>query len=279
MRMLERFWIGVYLAAGSFWLLWLYKKLLIYLSCAAVIFFCMQVFLYNLPLLGFAGDEFSLLIALQGLHYQITISGWFYQIALVVGSFFYVFMLTFFHIGLIRHTLALVLGNSSLRVSTVMMDTVQWWRTILNWALLFTALHLMMRFVMASGCCLHPFLVHVGTVLIYILMAGWSLLTFLVLPVIAIERQGVWHAIKRSQKLVSAVIIEIIGAQCWIMILCLLAIMPLIMLMKAVGSQTSVNVLFVIMTWLVVFASYIVLSAQTVIRTLMYQRSMQLTSR
>lgn len=277
MTICKRFWIGVYLAASSFWLLWLHKKLLAYLSFAALTFFCIQVFLYNLPLIGFAGDEFSLLIVLQGMQYQITISRWFYQVAFVIASFVYFFMLTVLHLGLINHTLAIVHGNVSIGIRKALAAVLKHWRMILKWSLLFVALYIGMHVIMISAAYFNHPLAFVEIGMLYILMLGWSLLTFFVLPIIIAENRGVCQAIRRSFQLISAVFFEIIGAQCWVFIICILAIVPMVMFFRAMGSQAGLSFLFVLMSWLIVAASYIVLSAQTVIKALLYQRAMLLT--
>lgn len=278
MGIVERFWIGIYLASNSFWLLWQHKKLLIYLSGTAIAYFFIQLFLYNVPLFGFAGDEFMMLITLQGLHYSLEVAHWLYYVVLALATFGYICVLTFFHIGLIKHTLAILRGNVDVSMRSILMSCLLVWRAILGWSALLTVISLFAHLVAVSSSYVHRWLSPFSIVLVLILLIVWSLITYLVTPVIAAEKVSVWQAIKRSALLVAIVLVEIIGAQCWILLITLLGIMPMVMIMHAISSQVGLSLLFVLMTWVVVCACYIVLSAQAVIRALLYERCVQMTT-
>jgi hypothetical protein len=278
MSMQERFREGIYTASHSFAMLYEHPKLLVYLSVAAVLYFFAQVLVYNVPLVGFAGDELTLFIGMQGIQYSfIEFTQWLHQGFLITITFIYSFIITFLHVCLIRHVLALIYEDAErARVRVVLSKSWSAINRILVWSMLFTVMSLVLRIIALSTYTNHV-AYFFGLVIATVLAACWSLLTFFVLPIIAVHDVSIWRAIQTSYKMVLALVIEIIGAECWFGVISLLIFIPLA-IMSHVFSQGTGSCLLIgslLSTLMTVLAGYIILSAHTVLKTKLYYRYVQ----
>lgn len=273
MSLKERFFNGVYTASHSFAMLWTHPELLLYLGLAAIVYFLAQVLVCNIPLIGFAGDELTLFIGMQGLQYSlIEFTHWLYHGLLVIVTFVYVFIITFLHVCLIRHTFAILYESSDkAHVCVVLRNSCTALGRIAQWSILFTFISLVLRIIAVSTYSTTA-IFSIGLVFVIILVTCWSLLTFFVVPIIAIHKVSIWRAIKTSYKMVKSLLLEIIGAESWICVISLLTFIPLSIVLHVLGQGSGFGILVMtaITTLITVFAGYIILSAQTVLKTKLY---------
>jgi len=252
MSIRERFMVGLYLSSSSFWMLWLHKKLLAYLSFLLVVFYFVPLLLHNTKFFKLAANE--------------SMS---HNIAFELGFFAYLFLLTFLLMALIKHTMAIIHGNGSISVRAVVKDTVSLWPQIFGWSLLFTIVLCLIR-----GMWL--FTAHISFIPSWLisvkalgLLIVWVLATFLVLPVIAVEKKGVLAALIKSCRLVYHVYVELIAVFCWITIVGGLGMAVILMIMHATSNQY----LSLLLLWLVIIGYYLIHSAVGVAQALLYQRA------
>ncbi len=256
MTIRERFMVGLYLSSSSFWLLWLHKKLLVYLSFLLVVFYFVPLIFHNNKFVKLASNE--------------SLS---YNIAFELGFFAYIFLLNFLLIALIKHTMAIIHGNGSISVRAVVKDTASLWPQIFGWSLLFSIVLCLIR-----GLC--HFAAHFSFIptwvldfKAFLLFVAWVLITFLVLPVIAVEKKGVFGAVIKSFKLMCHVFVETIGALVWISIIGGLGIAVIVMIMHVTSNQY----LSLLLSWVVIIGYYLIHSAIGVTQALLYQRSIQVS--
>lgn len=273
MSLLGRFGNGMYMASYSFAMLWSHPGLLIYLGVAAFIYFVAQLLVYNMPAIGFAGDEFTLFIGMQGLQYSLLeFSHWLYQGLLLIVTFAYVFIITFLHVCLIRHTMAIIYEDSErAHVLVVLKKSMAALARITQWSIIFTIISLVLR-IIAITTYSDKLIFSLGLILVIGLVGCWSLITFFVLPIIAVHNVGIWRALKTSFKMVKSLLIEIVGAQTWMALIVILTFLPLSIVLRVLGhgSGFGIMVFYFITTLLTVFSAYIILSAQTVVKTKLY---------
>lgn len=278
MSIKERFREGIYMASHSFAMLYANPKLLVYLGFAAAIYFLAQVLVYNMPMVGFAGDELTLFIGMQGVQYSfIEFTQWLHQGLLIIVTFVYGVIITFLHVCLIRHVLAIIYEDESrARISVVLSKSWAAIHRILAWSVLFTLMSLVLR-VIAISTYSSKVAYPVGLVAVIIVVGCWSLLTFFVLPIIAVHDVTIWRAIKTSYKMVKTLFVEIIGAECWISVISFLIFIPLSIILRVLGQGAGYGQLMssLIVTLVTVLAGYIILSAQTVLKTKLYYHYVQ----
>ena len=256
MSIRERFMVGLYLSSSSFWLLWLHKKLLVYLSFLLVVFYFVPLIFHNTKFIKLASNE--------------SIS---YNIAFELGFFVYLYLLNFLLIALIKHTMAIIHGNGSIGVRSVVKDTTSLWPQIFGWTLLSAIVLCLIRgmwLISAHFSFVPSWLINLKALGLLVI---WVLVTFLVLPVIAVEKKGIFGAIKKSFKLVCHVYVEMIASLCWIGIIGGLGIAVILMLMHAAGNQYLALLLF----WVAIVGYYLIHSAIGVTQALLYQRSIQVS--
>ena len=273
MSVKKHFCNGLYMASNSFAMLWMHPGLLVYLGLAAIVYFIAQILAYNMPMIGFAGDEFTLFIGLQGLQYSlIELTHWIYQGILVLITFVYVFIITFLHVCLIRHVLAILYEDAErAQIKVVLKKSWSALGSIATWSVLFTCISLLLR-VIAISTYSNKTSFSLGLMTVIILVAGWSLVTFFVLPIIAVHKVSIWRAIKTSFKMVKDIFFEIIGAECWMGLIAVLIFIPLSILLRVLsqGSGVGILIIFELVNLMTLLIGYIILSAQTVLRTKLY---------
>jgi hypothetical protein len=273
MGMSERFRNGVYMASNSFAMLWDHPGLLIYLGGAAFVYLLVQLLVYNIPMIGFAGDELTIFIGMQGLQYSLVeFSQWLYQGFFVLLTFMYVFAITFLHVCLIRHTLAIIYDDKDkAKILVVLRKSVISLGRITIWSILFTGISLVLR-VIAFSTYSSKASFSLGLIVVIMVVASWALATFFVLPIIAVHTIGIWRALTTSFKMVTSLLVEIIGAQAWMALISLLTFIPLSIVLRVVGQSSGMGTLVISfgITLLTVFSAYIILSAQTVLKTKLY---------
>ena len=145
----ERFWTGLYLASDSFTLLWQHPRLFVYLGAAAIVYFFVQLMSYNMPIVGFAGDEVTMFIGMQGWQYNsIEPTHWVYQGFFFIFTYFYVFIITFLHVCLIRHVLAILYEDpEKAHVRVVFLRSKTAVRPVAAWSFIFTLISLVLRMI------------------------------------------------------------------------------------------------------------------------------------
>jgi len=278
MNVWERFCNGIYTASNSFAMLWFHPKLLIYLGFAAITYFFAQILVYNIPMRGFAGDELTIFIGMQGLQYSlIEFTHWIYHGLLVMGTFVYVFIITFLHVCLIRHVLAILYEDTErARIRVVLRTSWSALGRITVWSIIFTSISSILR-IIAVSTYTSKTTFSLGLVAIIMLVCCWSLLTFFVLPIIAVHNISIWRAIRTSYTMIKRLFVEVVGAECWIALTALLVFLPLSIILHVFGRGSGYEFLVVslIITLMTICASYIILSVQTVLKTKLYYNYVQ----
>lgn len=270
----ERFWTGVYMANNSFGLLWQHPRLFVYLGGAALVYFFAQLVSYNMPIVGFAGDEVTMFIGMQGWQYRlIEFTHWIYQGLFFILTYFYVFVITFLHVCLIRHTLAILYQDPDrARIYMVLKRVRPALGRIAIWSLVFTLVSLLLR-VIAVSTYYSRTTFSVGLILVIFLVISWSLTTFFVLQILAVHQVSIIKAIKTSICMVKSLLVEILGAEVWMGIIIILCFVPISIISRVLGLNTTSFGLFILslmMTLATVLISYVILSAQTVLKTKLY---------
>ena len=95
---------------------------------------------------------------------------------------------------------------------------------------------------------------------------------FFVAPSISLNNQDIISALKSSFSLVRILFVEILGSQCWIGLIALLCYAPLSIISHTLCTATSqgCSVGTLVTTGLIVLLSYIILSAQTILKTFLF---------
>lgn len=274
MTISERFWTGLYLASNSFAFLWQHPELFVYLGSAAFVYFVAQFFSYNMPIVGFAGDEVTMFIGMQGWQYSlIEFTHWIYQGIFFIGTYIYVFIITFLHVCLIRHTLAILYDDPDrAHVLVVLARSKQALWRVAGWSLIFTIVSLLLRIIAVSTYGARVTF-SAGLILVMMLLVGWSLATFFVLPILAVHQVSIWKAMKTSLTIVRNIFWQIIGAEAWMGIIIIICFVPISIISRALGLNTTSFGLFIlsgVLTMATVLISYIILSAHTVLKTKLY---------
>lgn len=263
MSMQARFCSGMYLASNSFAMLWTHPVLLIYLGLAAMIYFFAQIIVCNMG--GFSYSEFAFFSGL-------------FDVMLACITFAYIFLITFLNVCIVRHALAIVYDDPErARVFVVLKKTWSVMGRIVTWAFIFTFISTCMRLIAVSTHVNYTAF-SLGFLLIILFVVFWFLTTFFVLPIIAVHDVAIWRAIKTSWQRSKLLMIEIIGAECWIGLIAILAFIPLSIILRILGQGTSFGSLIasLIVTLATVLVGYIILSAQAVLKTKLYCHYMQL---
>jgi len=273
MQVVKRFYAGMNLASDSFLLLWNNKKLLLYLLGLVGIYFLVQTVLSNMPLLGIPGDELSLIVTLQGLHYTIfELSRWFYSFAILLATFFYAFLLTFFNVALIKHTAAILHGATSVSVRKMLRESASEWKKILFWALIFTIISYGLHTIAYSAGFLSYGLSSISLSIVSFIALLWLLATYVVLPLIALQKYNVFAAIIRSMTIVRAIFVELLGAQFWIFLVLVLCFAPLMILMQIFGDKGILGLIHIFVSWILILLGYVILTVQMILKVLLYEK-------
>jgi hypothetical protein len=279
MSMPDRFRAGVYAASDSFAMLCGHPGLLVYLGIAALVYFFIQLLAYNVPMLGFAGDGLTVFIGMRGLQYSLLeLSQWLYWGCLIVLTFAYVFIVTFLNVCLIRHTLAIIYDDmDKATVSVALRRSAMSVSRIAAWSVLFTCISLALS-IIAISTYLGTVAFSLGLVFVVVAVACWSLVTFFVLPIIAVHDIGIWRALQQSFGILKTLIVEVVGAQAWMALIGVLIFIPLSIMLGVLsrGSGAGSRILSFMVTLLTIFFAYAILSAQTILKTRLYYRYVQL---
>ena len=118
---------------------------------------------------------------------------------------------------------------------------------ILPWALVSATVSIILRALEDRAGFL-------GRIVIGLIGMAWSVMTFLVLPIIVIEGIGVGDAIKGSTKLFKRTWGENLAAQIGFSILGFVAVLPAIILLVAAGSSGLWVLVVLAVAWIVVVA-------------------------
>lgn len=273
MNFAERFWRGIYTSSYSFTLMTQHPELLVYLGAAAPLYYLIQILFYNLPFLQFTGNELSVLLGMHSMHYSLSeLANWLMNSALICTTFVYVFIINILNVALIMHATALVQHKEAdANVRSSLRKTVKVLRKIFYWSVFFTIISLIFR-VLALPTSNSTLFFSFYSFMAILFAAVWFLLTFFVLTAIVLNDQSIFQSIKTSITMTRLLFIEILGSQCWVALVSVLCYSPLSIIAHALSSSNSQGYTLwaLIITGITVFLSYVILSAQTILKTFLF---------
>ncbi len=269
-----RLWHGVCMAASSFEFLWQHPVLLVYLVSTVPLYFCAQVLAYNIPAAGVLGGRMNLFVSFQDLGRSIVEpSGLINHALLFLVTLVYLFVVTFFHACLVRHGWRFMtdirendgIGNA-LRNS---------WRIrgrIASWSFMATFVNVALYFIAASASS-RALLLPVERFAVIAFFLGWSLCTFFFVPIVVFENESATHSLLRSAIIARQLFVEIMGAQCWMLVITAVCLAPLATI-AAIFGRPAVGAwyasLSIAVTFTMVLIGSVVSSAQTILKTELY---------
>jgi hypothetical protein len=274
---------GTTWASESFATLLNNKKLLTYTAIPLGITMLAQLFAYNfLPSSAMYKLEtvfdIDVLIVRLLTHFSVVN----YIIAFGINVF-NIFLVTFFYAALTHHVMRLLQGQS-VSIRQCLRACMQRWQLILAWSLISAIVTMLLQLPAVAGASL-SFIVRGTLVTTYSLSIlipiafivacisiVWSILTFLVVPLIAVEQITLRTAISLSFRIVQQALAEIAGGIFWIGIVTLV-VFGLFALIGGIGTllmPASINrLLFLILTITIpgIFFSFIIAAVNGIFKT------------
>lgn len=227
----QRFFNGINLASASFSLVWSHKRLVLYTMLPVVSTTVAQFIVNNFfaeswiqKLEAFFSPDIlitELLAQPTMLHYLLALS----------INFVTIFLVTFFYAALTWHAMRLLHDHDTTFHATLThcknkLSTLFAWSIILSIATIIVQLPNMLGYsfrIMWTQPGPHNITLTIPlTLIVFTLSLFWSLFTFLVIPIIAVEHKDIWQAIKLSFRVVRLALIETIGGVFWILLIGLL---------------------------------------------------------
>jgi len=211
----DRFKSGLYIAAESFSMLWQHPILLIYYLGLLLAYGLIFVLSYNL--IGYqgacmhVGGEFhapqnNLLADL------LPQTGGLVYLGFIFSIFLNILLRTIISVALIEHTHAL-LHNHKPALKEICTATKVRWLNILIWSLLLAGITLLISAFSSLATKIDSTLL---LILVSSLGIAWLILSFFVVPVIALTRKTISHALYNSIRLLTDYTPEILGGLFWI---------------------------------------------------------------
>ncbi len=259
----ERYKTGINLAVDSFALLQNHPILLIYLSMSIalhVVFKTASYQTYSYDL-GFTG--------ITTLGSLFDLSRWHHYFLLLALTFGYIYISTFLTACLISH-IDHFLRYEHITISANVCNVRKKAGKIFYWSLIITGLsyllQLLSSLIITPRQLFMPYMIIISS-----LGLAWSLITFLVLPIITFEKGSLWLAIKQSKTMVLTLLVEIIAGSFWIFLITALAATPgIIALTIALKLFKSVNMLVIFAMFFTLLIFLITSTAQVIFRTMLY---------
>ncbi|TET06868.1 hypothetical protein E3J79_00720 [Candidatus Dependentiae bacterium] len=260
----ERLKTGIYLASNSFAFLWKHKILLLYLAVGIGTYLLMQMISYNV-----GGCDIFLITDIQGVGPLFDLSRWHHYLWLLILTFIYIFLSTFVTVCLIYHVNQL-LRYKKVTIKETVMHVAKKLQLILVWSIIITVLAYLIQltssFILQPKQFFNPLML-----LISVLGLAWTLITFMVLPIIAIERTTIAETFKESKNIVIALLPEIIAGELWIILIALLAMIPFAIPILLLQMNWQIpNFLILIITFLIFTIWWVISTVHVIFKTTMY---------
>jgi len=262
----ERFKSGLNLASNSFSLLWHHPVLLVYLSISIGLYLIMQTISDNVSF----DLNFTTGIINVGLLFDL--SRWHHYILLFVFTFAYVYLSTFITICLLRHVNRL-LRYKKVDLITNIKKNKKKLRITFYWSLIITSLAYLIQLIsgqITTSRLLNPYMLF--TSLFGII---WSLLTLIVVPIIALEKTTIIQALTKSKRIVISLFIEIISGELWIALVAFLSSMPFIIPLILKMNVNIPNILVLLATVSILLIALMISTIQGIFKTMIYVYYMQ----
>lgn len=213
---------GLYMATQSFSMLWYQKKLLLYLGLLALINITVKLIMTNLS----NGAPFFSLF--KGIHHHVTMLPlWFAPIETLLVLYGANILTMFFTVALLHH-IADSMKNIPTSIKGNFLITLAKIKIIAPWAAVASFFELL-----ASTWIDHAStseLPLIGHLTISALTIAWLVITFFMLPLIAIHTESLGILIKKSALLSKNALFSIFGGECWFGLIILLVSMPFLII-------------------------------------------------
>jgi hypothetical protein len=260
----ERLKTGIYLASNSFAFLWKHKILLLYLAVSIGTYLLMQMISYNV-----GGSDLFFITDIQGVGPLFDLSRWYHYLGLLILTFIYIFLSTFVTVCLIYHVNQL-LSYTKVTIEETVSHSTKRVQPILIWSIIVTVLAYLIQ--LTSNWIGQPkYLYHPLMLLISLLGLTWALITFMVLPIIAVERTTIAGAFKESKNIVFSLLPEIIAGELWIILITFLTMIPFAIPILLLQMNLQIpNFLILIITFLIFFILWVLSTVHVIFKTTMY---------
>lgn len=235
-----RFKNGLNIGAASFAMLWQHPTLILYYFGLIAMYVLIYVVSYNVIgyLIPEAGSQFALNLLEDGfltpnenlLSEVITSKGGLIYIGYIASIFLNIFLRTFVSFALILHTHAFLTQKDD-TIGNVIKTTSTHWQTLLKWSGI-------VAFVTFGTMLLAhlPFSAHLISAIASSASIIWSIMTFFVLPILALTSRSISNSIYRSTQYFLAHVPEILGAMLWIVIVALILVISAMLFGTFLGS-------------------------------------------
>lgn len=270
----KKYWAGIYTASDSFALIWKRPELLVYLTSTTLFYVIFDRLCTGKPFLGFIGYMLTVIFTQPcATHTEQCIH------LLLPLSFLYFFIITAAQVALVRHTMALVSQEKEqMRIARVASHVKKALSHILVWAMLITFINYIF-FNTAQYCSEYSSAMKISAITLWALAIPllWTWATFFVIPLIAISSTTILQTLKKSWQVARNQFFQILGTQSWILIASLIIFTPLLILYPLLCHKTGICFICDLITIIIILCFYLILTAQTIVKTILYLNSINST--
>jgi len=259
----DRFKSGLSLASNSFSLLWQHPILLVYLAVSIGLYLVIQTISYNT-----ASYDLSFTTGITNVGPLFDLSRWHHYLLLLIFTFGYVYVSTLLTVCLISHV------NHFLRYEHVsILDNIYPVRKKLRitfyWSLIITALAYLIQLLSSHVATPQQFF---NPYMIFISLLGitWSFLTFIVVPIITLEKVTIGQALIKSKDIVFSLFIEIIAGVFWIALIAILVSMPFVIPLVLKMNVQIPGLLILVSTCCIMLIALVISTVQAIFKTILY---------
>lgn len=243
MAFIQRFKSGLHYGLNSFGLLWKKPLLLVYLSAPILLGITLELIIYNL----FFFSDRNTALFVDGIMMHIwSTCGWIQHIGMFLTDTIRLFVTIFASAALMHHINHLMKGEPT-TLKHCLRKTFAKTQQIFAWSLIatifFVLIHPIDQIVTAktcSSCFKLAFFVSAFA------RITWSLLTAFVVVIISLEHLPLRQIIKTAPDVTKKMILEYVGALCWIGLIVILGVTPLLLL--HLTSPTGQTLAYTIIT-------------------------------
>ncbi|HZW61270.1 MAG TPA: hypothetical protein VFF04_03525 [Candidatus Babeliales bacterium] len=266
----QRWATGINLANDSFKLLFKHLQLTLYTLMAALIavgipFVLYVIYVYNPE----NPTTITAEITIFSIFKQLELTGLPLVIASLLFSFVIMFVDQFFYVSLSHHTMH-ILRREQRSFADALTACSKKWLLIIQWA----AISLVVN-TLLSIPFMYAYTWGMGLLVSIVILAcstAWNLLTFLVIPFIALERITLTRALTLSYETVKGKLWEVVGGLIWIAIVGVI-LKQLILLPGIVLGIAKLNTALLVLVQLVAPGiTALVTAAAIILRTIFFDK-------
>lgn len=243
MNIVSRFRDGLYIAYNSFALIWQHPIVLIYLAIPAFI----HIAAFNL-LSSQSVCTFTLIFGLDALiNNMLAHASWLRYLGVWLLNAVNMFMLLIFSVALARHGI-IVLNEHKTSIRKCLLYALKQTKIIGIWAALSACVVFLLQvtgvfnYSLYFMCCSPEATTRISIpfqLIMIIISIVLILMSFFVVPIIAVEPRSTWRNVRNSLNTVLNTWIEIIGGLCWLCIVIALFLAPCLILDKVGGAHAG----------------------------------------